>query len=261
MIRIKEHKVAIQFNDVYFSYGDIEVLRDVSFHIHEGEFVTLVGANGAGKTTVLKLILGLVDPQRGKIEVFGKSPQYASINVGYIPQNINLDSNFPITVEEVVKMGLLNGFYREKPMKSLEDVERALEIADIKDLRKRSYTALSGGQRRRVLVARALVSNPRMLVLDEPTANMDVESERKLFSVLGDLKRKTTILIVTHDTGFVSALTDVVLCIGKSFEKMHNVIRHALEPVKDKPSDLYSGRVARVLHNTELPDNLNCCLR
>ncbi|MGC8764776.1 MAG: metal ABC transporter ATP-binding protein [Brevinematia bacterium] len=249
----QDHRVAIRFTEVYFSYGNFEVLNNVSFHIHEGEFVSIVGPNGMGKTTILKLMLGLLTPTRGRIEIFGKEPKYNLIKTGYIPQNINAEQNFPITVEEVIKTGLLRGF---SPVKSdLKWLDEALELLDIKDLRKRQYSSLSGGQKRRVLLARALVSKPEILFLDEPTANIDVESEKKLFDVLAHLKKKTTILIVTHDTEFVSGLTDVVLCISKK----HYLVRHAVEPVPSRISDLYSGEVLRVLHNTDLPDDFNCC--
>lgn len=250
------HKVAVRFTNVYFSYGDIEVLNNVSFHIHENEFVTIVGPNGTGKTTILKLILGLFTPQKGKVEVLGREPGYSLTDIGYIPQNVETDSKFPITVEEVIRMGLINGFKKNKNF--LLDIDKVLDILDIKDLRKRQFSSLSGGQKRRVLAARALVSNPAVLILDEPVANMDIDSEKRLFDVLGSLKGKTTILIVTHDTTYVSDLTDVVLCMSKTREKEHCPVRHAFEPAGDISSDLYGSKVLRVLHNTDLPDDINC---
>ncbi|HWP67734.1 MAG TPA: ABC transporter ATP-binding protein [Rectinemataceae bacterium] len=253
-----EHKVAIRFSDVGFSHGPVEVLRNTSFHVHSGEFVALIGPNGSGKTTILRLIMGLSSPQSGKIEVFGKSPDLARGSIGYVPQYMNFDQAFPISVEEVVKMGRLEGFGRGCMDSSCPDIGSALELAGVADLRKRSYTALSGGQRRRVLVARALASAPRLLILDEPTANMDAESEQRLFSVLGNLKGTTTILIATHDTAFVSALTDVVLCVGEQEGVSHGLHRHAAGPAEHIPSNLYGGTVLQVLHDTELPDDA-CC--
>jgi len=252
------HRVAIRFSDVGFSHGSVEVLRDTSFHVHSGEFVALVGPNGSGKTTILRLIMGLATPQLGKIEVFGKSPDLARGSIGYVPQYMNFDQAFPISVEEVVKMGRLEGFGRGCMDSSCPDIGSALDLAGIADLRSRSYTALSGGQRRRVMVARALASDPELLILDEPTANMDVESERRLFSVLGNLKGRTTILIATHDTAFVSALTDVVLCVGEQEGKGHSLHRHAAGPAAHVPSNLYGGTVLQVLHDTELPDDASC---
>ncbi len=253
-----EHKVAIRFERVSFSHREVDVLRDTSFHVHEKEFVALVGPNGAGKTTLLRLVMGLAVPASGKVEVFGASPRSVQASIGYVPQYMNFDSSFPISVEEVVKMGRLVGLGRGCMEKRCADVDTALELAEVADLRKRPYAALSGGQRRRVLVARALASNPRLLILDEPTANMDVESEKRLYTVLGNLKKTATILIATHDTGFVSALTDVVLCVTEDGKGSHHVVRHAAVPAEDVPVDLYGSHVVRILHDTDLPDDA-CC--
>jgi len=251
-------KIAIEFDGVNFSHGEVEVLRDSSFHVHEGEFVALIGPNGAGKTTILRLIMGLSRAQSGKIEVFGKKPEQARSGIGYVPQYMNFDQAFPISVEEVVRMGRLEGFDRGCMGPACPDLDTALELAGVADLKKRSYTALSGGQRRRVLVARALASAPRLIILDEPTANMDRESEERLFSVLGNLKGSTTILIATHDTAFVSSLTDVVLCVGEREGHAGGVVRHASSPAEHIPTGLYGGAVLQVLHDTDLPDEA-CC--
>lgn len=252
------HNVAVRFSGVSFSYKETEVLSDTSFHVHEGEFVAFVGPNGSGKTTILRLIMGLALPRTGTIEVFGKRPDLARSSIGYVPQYMNFDQAFPISVEEVVRMGRLNGLSRSCMEGHCSEVDSALDLADVADLRHRPYSALSGGQRRRVLVARALAGTPRLLILDEPTANMDAESEKRLYSVLGNLKKSATILIATHDTAFVSALTDVVLCVGERGEKGHGVVRHASGPADHLSTDLYGETVVRVLHDTELPDNA-CC--
>ncbi|MFH2115504.1 MAG: ABC transporter ATP-binding protein, partial [Spirochaetota bacterium] len=211
----KPKSIALEFQRVSYSYGDVAVLGDASFHIHEGEFTALVGPNGAGKTTILRLLLGLARPLAGRVLVFGADPVDSRDSIGYVPQHSSFDPAFPISVGEVVRMGRLRGGSRKYSRTDRDLVDRALDLADVADLGRRSYTALSGGQRRRVLVARALAGKPRLLVLDEPTANMDAESETRLYRVLGDLKGETTILVVTHDTGFVSALTDAVLCVGE----------------------------------------------
>ena len=262
----KTKTVAMEFQHVSYSYGDVAVLGDASFHLHEGEFTALVGPNGAGKTTILRLLLGLARPSAGRVLVFGADPQDARDSIGYVPQHANFDPAFPISVEEVVRMGRLRGGLGRYGKADKDLIGRALAMADVADLGRRSYTALSGGQRRRVLVARALAGQPRFLVLDEPTANMDVESEARLFRVLGELKGETTILVVTHDTSFVSAFTDVVLCVGERGMKGkvggrfvgHKVVRHASIPADHVPSGLYGGKALRVLHDTQLPDD-GCC--
>ncbi|MGD9939717.1 MAG: metal ABC transporter ATP-binding protein [Clostridia bacterium] len=265
----KPKSVALEFHHVSYSYGDVAVLGDASFHIHEGEFTALVGPNGAGKTTILRLLLGLARPSAGRVLVFGADPEESRDSIGYVPQNSSFDPAFPISVEEVVRMGRLRGGAGRYSPADRRFVDRALDLADVADLGRRSYTALSGGQRRRVLIARALAGRPRFLVLDEPTANMDAESETRLYRVLGDLKGETTILVVTHDTGFVSALTDAVLCVGergsggKAGGKTggRGVVRHASVPADHVPSGLYGGEALRVLHDTELPDDGCCCGR
>lgn len=255
------HPVAIEFRGVDFSHGPVEVLKKASFHVHKGEFVALVGPNGSGKTTLLRLILGLASPQSGSILVFGKEPAASRGIIGYVPQYLHFDSSFPISVREVVRMGRLSGFGRGCRESSCPDIDEALELAGVADLKDRPYPALSGGQRRRVLVARALASNPRLLILDEPTANMDSESEKRLYDALGDLKSRATILIATHDTAFVSALTDVVLCVGERGAPEKSVHRHAAGPAVQTSSSLYGGSALPVLHDTELPDNASCCVQ
>lgn len=257
---VRQGPVAVRFSDVDFSYGPVPVLSSVSFHVHESEFVALVGPNGAGKTTVLKLLLGLERPRSGTIELFGR-PQRAGLPlIGYVPQHASYDPAFPVQVREVVRMGRIRPFGFRRSREDELCVQEALERVEIADLADRSYSALSGGQRRRVLVARALASRPKMLILDEPTANMDSESEERLFATLGALKGNTTVLIVTHDSGFVSSLTDVVLCVGdrSSAEKGRTVVRHRTEPVAGLPPELYGGNAVRVRHDENLPDSW-CC--
>lgn len=252
--------VAIRFDGVSFAYGPVRVLDDVNFHIHQGEFVALVGPNGAGKTTILKLLLGLEKPERGNIRLFEGMGDAGRERIGYVPQNAGFDASFPISVLEVVRMGRLKAASRKYGPDDERAVQDALERCGVADLVSRPYFALSGGQRRRVLVARALAARPLLLVLDEPTANMDSESEGRLFETLGTLKGSTTILIVTHDSSFVSSLTDIVLCVGDRGDARHplSVVRHGAVPVGDVASDLYGGNALKVRHDEEMPDTF-CC--
>lgn len=249
--------VAIRFEDVTFSYADLTVLDAAHFHIHTGEFAALIGPNGAGKTTVLKLILGLASPQGGRVTVLGLPPEAARVSVGYVPQQASYDPAFPISVEEVVRMGRLSASGKRFSAEDAGAVRRALELVEISDLAGRPYAALSGGQRKRVLVARALATEPRILILDEPTANMDADSEQRLYSTLGALKGRTTILVVTHDTGFVSALTDAVFCVGERGAG-RSVIKHEAKPADHVATEQYGGAALQVLHDTELPEEA-CC--
>jgi zinc transport system ATP-binding protein len=257
-----DREIAVRFDRVSFSYGGAPVLENVSFHIHRGEFVALVGPNGSGKTTVLKLLLGLEQPASGRIELFGVSRGRGSPRekaaprrerLGYVPQQPPADQSFPILARDVVRMGLLRpteGYVPDGKAIALA----AMEQAGIADLAGRPYRALSGGQRRRVLVARALAAGPEILVLDEPTANMDAESETRLFETLGRLKGKTTVLIVTHDTGFVSVLAGRVLCLGGDGSRRRGIVQHRTEAAGEGAGHLDSGaREARVLHGKNIP--------
>ncbi len=254
--------VVIQFNQVAFSYSTVPVLENVNFHVHRGEFIALVGPNGAGKSTILKLLLGLEQAGKGNIEVLGKEPKESRSRIGYVPQHADFDKSFPISVYEVIRMGRLKPIGRSWNKDDEQAVQKAMEQVEILDLARRPYGALSGGQRRRVLVARALAAEPEILVLDEPTANMDAESEERLFKTLGQLKGKTTILIVTHDTEFVSALTDRVLCIGErtgSERRAHHLVQHRAAPAEHAPPELFGGAALQVLHDEVEPEN-RCCI-
>jgi zinc transport system ATP-binding protein len=255
-----DRKTVLRFDRVSFSYGPEKVLEAASFHIHQGEFIALVGPNGSGKTTVLKLLLGLEQPGSGTVELFGTVLPAGSgqvlDRVGYVPQQAPADRAFPITVRQVVRMGRLRPLSRTYGIGDRAAVQEALEQAEIEDLAERSYAALSGGQQRRVLVARALAAGPELLILDEPTANMDTESEDRLFESLGKLKGKTTILIVTHDTGFVSALTDRVLCMGnREGAGRYCIVQHRTEAAElsSHVGSRNGGPVSRVIHGEDIP--------
>jgi zinc transport system ATP-binding protein len=243
-----DRRLCIQFDRVSFSYGSFKALENAGFHIHQGEFIALVGPNGSGKTTALKLILGLEQARSGTIYLFGAPSSLAERNrIGYVPQQSAGDNAFPISVLEAVQMGRLSSLSRKFDAADRAAVQEALEQAEIADLAKRPYSALSGGQRRRVLVARALAARPDLLILDEPTANMDKESEERLFATLGKLKGNTTILIVTHDTAFVSALTDRVLCMGSREDGAeYAIVQHRVEG-SEAPGSV------RIIHDESIP--------
>jgi zinc transport system ATP-binding protein len=210
------HSPAIVVDNVNFSYDSIPVLEGVSFVIDSGDFTIMVGPNGGGKTTLLKLILGLLKPRSGSIRVFGKPPENARHAIGYMPQYQLFDPRFPVTVEDVVLMGLLKegrfGLYSkgDRTVAAL-----VLEEIGMAEYGKRSFSVLSGGQRQRALLARALVGNPEILLLDEPTANVDLEVETRLMSILEELNRRMTILMVTHDLGFVTESVKACVCVNR----------------------------------------------
>jgi zinc transport system ATP-binding protein len=197
---------AVQIRDLSFSYGDFQVLTNVHLDIFLQDSACIVGPNGGGKTTLIKLILGLLTPDRGTVRIFGKAAGRDPARIGYVPQYARYDAKFPISVQEVVSMGRLgNSVSGRYTRQDREIAMTSLEAVDLADLAKRPFAALSGGQRQRVLIARALASEGDILILDEPTASLDRESEHQLLALLAELNKKTTILMVTHEIGVSSS--------------------------------------------------------
>ena len=236
----------VKFDGVAFSYNGAPVLEDVSFSIDRLDFVSAVGPNGGGKTTLLKLMLGLVKPDKGTVQVFGRSPENARRRIGYVSQQFNFDPLFPIRVIDVVLMGCLRksifgGHYRTMDRKA---AHQALEEVDLADLHNRHISELSGGQRQRVLIARALATQPEMLLLDEPTAHVDVAAQEELFNFLHQLNERLTVVIVTHDVAYVSSYVKSVLCINRK------VVKHPTREITGEIiCELYGGDVRHISHN------------
>ena len=197
-----------------YYYGEHLALENVSFSVREGEFICIVGPNGGGKSTLLKLILGLLSPQGGELTVLGERPGKNPHLLAYLPQDVQVDPLFPISVEEVVLMGCLgHGAWYSKSDR--ERASAAMKKMDVYDLRDRSFNALSGGQRQRVLLARALTCYPQILLLDEPTLKIDQKTESELLVLLKDLRKEMAIVMVSHDYHFVTSLAQRVFCVEK----------------------------------------------
>ncbi len=238
-------RTVIGAENLSFSYDGNPVLREVSFAIEAGDFVSVIGPNGAGKTTLAKLILGLLQPSGGTITVLGGTPEQARSRIGYVPQYMRFDQQYPITVSDVALMGRLGrrvGFFSRKD----RDASRqALAETGMEHHADRSFTSLSGGQRQRVLIARALAGEPAILLMDEPTANVDTAAEESLKDLLKQLNRKMTIIIVTHDLGFVGESVNRVLCV-KGFAKLHNTRDISPEMIRE----LFGAGIRYVDHDS-----------
>lgn len=205
----------ITFKDVSFKYDSNPVLENINFKIHKNDFIGLIGPNGGGKTTLLKLMLGLLKPLKGSITISGLTPQKARNIIGYLPQYFNMDESFPITVEEVIAMGEFNIFSLFPFIRNKKEIKDALKKVEIENLAKKQYGTLSGGQRQRCLIARALASKPKILLLDEPTSSVDSHVEQDIYELLKVLNKEITIILVSHDLGFISKYIKKVFCINK----------------------------------------------
>ena len=209
----------IELNKVSFGYGASLVLEDVSLHLHPGQFAALVGPSGAGKTSLLKIILGMLTPTRGEVCIHGQAlANQNKPHVGYVPQLETVDWNFPVTVEEVVLMGnIKNGGIWPWPSRTdRQRLQQVLDRLEIGPLARRHIRDLSGGQQQRVFLARALISEPDLLVLDEPTSGIDVRTAENVLHLLADLNRQgITVLMTTHDLNATAAHLPWVICLNR----------------------------------------------
>jgi zinc transport system ATP-binding protein len=203
----------ITLENLSFGYDKTLTLEGVNVTISEGEFIGIFGPNGGGKTTLLKLILGMLSPVKGKVHVFGSTSQ----EIGYVPQVARFDKDFPISVFDVVRMGCLAQlkWWGGYPKKVKTQVLQALEAVGLSDLAHQSFGTLSGGQAQRVLIARAIVNHPKLLILDEPTASVDPHAEQQIFQLLQKLNETLTIVMVTHDLQTIIDKAQRLLCVHK----------------------------------------------
>jgi len=237
-----DHDIILE--NISFAYKQSNILEDVTLFIHKGEFASIVGPNGGGKTTLLKLILGLLKPDKGKISIFGEPPEHARQKIGYMPQYAPLDMNFPATVMDVVLMGRLAKTTLWFSKKDRSEALAAIDEVGMKGFADIGFNELSGGQRQRILIARALCSRPAILLLDEPTANVDHETEINLFSILQTLNSKMTILVVSHDLGFVSKYVKSVICVNRKVVIHPTTLMNGL-----LIKDIYHGDLKMVRHD------------
>lgn len=238
----------VEVTGLHFAYAEVAVLEDVNLRVMPGEFLGLVGPNAGGKSTLLKLILGLLEPQGGQVRVLGQPPRSSRKHIGYVPQFPPFARDFPISVLDVVLQGRfglgpsLGGWRRADRQAALA----ALTEVEAADLAGRQIGTLSGGQLQRVLLARALVGEPALLILDEPTANIDQRLEGEIFDLLARLNARLTIIVVSHDIAFISDYVSRVACLNRT------LICHATDAIDGPVVDaLYGEHVRRIDHGHE----------
>ena len=239
-------KVVIDIDNVSFNYGAVPVLEDISLKINEDEFIGIIGPNAGGKSTLLKLILGLLLPDKGTIEKYIHDGKNLRNHIGYVPQHITFSRDFPVTVSEVVMMGHITAASKLFRFNNdeISSAKQAMQALEIDDIAKNQVGTLSGGQLQRVLIARALVSLPEILILDEPTSNVDMRVEEDIFALLKNYSEHMTIIVVSHDIAFISEYVDRVACLNRT------LVCHNTESISGKMiEDLYDAPVKMIHHH------------
>ena len=235
----------IKLENVWVFYGNTPVLETINLSVYQQDFLGIIGPNGGGKTTLLKIIIGLVKPTLGKVTILGASPDVGKRFVGYVPQQTPLDREFPVSVLDVVLMGRIGrvGLFRRYSHNDIEIAYEALKKVEVFDLKDRHMGELSLGQRQRVLIARALAVQPKILLLDEPTTSVDKPTETEFYELLNRLKRDVTIVLVTHDIGVVSAYVEKIACLNRKL-----YYHGSKEIIPEELSETYKCPVQLIAH-------------
>lgn len=242
----------IEMNHVNFTYERQRVLEDINIIVEQGSFLGLVGPNGSGKTTLLKCLLGLLKPQSGEIMLFGQSIQKFKNwhQIGFVSQKANsFNTGFPASVFEVVSSGLTSklGLFKFMSQEDRKNVYQAIEAVGLTKFTKRNIGELSGGQQQRTFIARAIVSNPKLLILDEPTVGVDAQTVEGFYEMLTHLNRNLgiTLILVTHDIGTITDKVSHVACINKHLHFHGNALE--FESLKEKEMSDFYGHSLHVL--------------
>ena len=240
----------VEIKNLSLKFNEQSVLQDINLSIEENDFMAIIGPNGGGKSTLLKVIIGILTPDSGEIKVFGKEPKKARDLIGYLPQNLAFEHDFPINVCETVLMGRYHGLFKNYSKKDHLAVLQALKDVGMYDLKDRQISKISGGQMQRVFIARAIVNEPKLLIMDEPMASIDPDMQRSFYELMSRLKDNMTIILVSHDVGAVSTHVDKIACLNQKLY-YHGPVENAangLEEIYHCPIELIShGIPHRVL--------------
>ncbi len=212
-----DHNEVVKLENVWADYHGTLALEDINLTIEHNDFLGIIGPNGGGKTTLLKIVLGLLEPSRGRVSVMSKRPRSARGAIGYVPQHSMFDREFPISVWEVALMGrhTHTGLLRRFSAEDRDVARRALDTVGMLERSERQMGKLSGGEQQRVLIARALSSEPELLLLDEPTASVDATMQTQFYDLLDELKQRMAIVLVSHDISALSVHVDKIACLNR----------------------------------------------
>ncbi|OGW36277.1 MAG: hypothetical protein A2Y97_07530 [Nitrospirae bacterium RBG_13_39_12] len=248
---------AIEISNLTVNLNSLEVLKNINLSLDEGKFIGIVGPNGGGKTTLLRVILGLIKPSSGNVLVFGSHPEVVlrkGNTFGYLPQILKIKPNFPIRVVDVVMMGRYGkiGMLRWPKERDMEKALEYLSIMGMEELKNKPFGQLSGGQQQRASIARALAGEPRILILDEPNTGIDVIGQEDFYHLLNGLRKKINITIVmaSHDIGAITSYVDEIACLNYTFHYHGNPLGALNETIL---TELY-GKNVDVLMHTDICD-------
>jgi len=250
-------ELIVELKDIWVYLDSKVVLKDINLGLERGKFLGIIGPNGAGKTTLLKTILGLIKPDRGVVRLFScpdlsdKNPHHL---IGYVPQNSLIDQNFPLSVSDVVMMGRYGrmGLFHRPSKRDRELVWQSLERVGMQDYADRQIGQLSGGQQQRIFIARALAGEPCLLILDEPTAGVDVAAQDQFYKLLRILKEELSlsVIMVSHDIVVLPSYADELACLNQTIclhGKPQDVVR------EDILRELYGSQVDMIIHKVKPP--------
>ena len=240
-------KEVVRLDDIWVHYDGVPVLEGINLSVEPNKFLGIIGPNGGGKTTLLKVILGLIKPSRGKVSVMGQPPERKRESIGYIAQYNLFDRDFPVSVSEVVLMGRYGkaGLYRHFSEEDKMAADEALKTVGMLDYRNRQLGKLSGGEQQRVFIARALATDPKIMLLDEPTASIDPNMQAEFYELIESLKKRMAIVMVSHDISAVSIYVDQIACLNRQlfYHGSKEVSAEALEKTYRCPIQLIAHGV------------------
>ena len=209
----------IGIDDITVRFDGKTILDRVSLSVDKGDFMAITGPNGGGKTTLLRVMLRLLKPSEGRVVYYQDEEETKRLKIGYLPQKSNIDTRFPITVGETIKSGQIKSIFARRNRRDEEDFERVVELCGVRDYLDRTVGVLSGGQLQRTLLARALVSNPEVIVLDEPLSYVDKTFERQIYSMMEDLAKEHTIVLVSHEMSVISGMANRHIIVDRGIHE------------------------------------------
>jgi zinc transport system ATP-binding protein len=232
-MNIKQNPI-VELVNINFEYNHVPVLENITLKVYGKDFIGIIGPNGGGKTTLLKIVLGILKPTSGKITIFGKPPAKGRSLIGYVPQVFNFHRDFPITILDVVLMGRLQKTQigHHYTSEDRTNAQNALQQVEMFAFKNRPISNLSGGELQRVMIARALISKPKLLILDEPLSNIDSRWQTSFYQLLKQLKQSMAIMLVTHDTSALLTYVDQVACLNRRLY-YHGPTKEGLQHLSD----------------------------